>query len=238
VIQLLQNVLIVYALIVNIVDDIIFLFTLIGVVQFYFLDIMGITRYYHEINEKNAILFLVFVVICSVLVFFIAGNNMAVIFNNIFVLGIQIYMIITPLIKFKDFKSKIGTSGKWYYITFISGALLIPIAIYTNSLGYKWGVYDAESTFIIFLFHTPVLIAHMFLILFIVHLEYISTNEKKNDLKDKYSHNLGNIMQSISSAQELINNKMISKEEATELEGIIETKIDEASKLIREIREL
>jgi len=45
-------------------------------------------------------------------------------------------------------------------------------------------------------------------------------------------------MQSISSAQELIIEKKTLKEETTELEDIIETKITEASKLIRDIREL
>ena len=88
------------------------------------------------------------------------------------------------------------------------------------------------------MFHIPVLIAHIFVILFIVHLEYVSTNKKKNDLKDKYSHNLGNIMQAISSAQELIDDKNIAKEKTSELNHLIKIKIDEASKLIREIRKL
>ena len=45
-------------------------------------------------------------------------------------------------------------------------------------------------------------------------------------------------MQSIRSAQELVNANLISKEEESELKRVIDTKIDEASELIKEIRTL
>ena len=168
--QLLRNTLYLYVLIFR-MENILFLITLIGFVAYYLLDIMGITSYYREINEKKAIYFLVIVVIFSVLVFFIAGNTMAVSINNIAVLSIQVYMIIAPLFNLEKFKSKVGTGGMWYYITFICGFVLIPITIYTNSRGYSWAVLNADNSFVVYLFHIPVIIAHIFLILFIVHME-------------------------------------------------------------------
>ena len=232
-----QNILAIYLLFMGIADDILFLYCLISVVLYYFLDILGITRYYHDVNEKKASFILIIMIISILLAFLIEGYDTARFISNIFMLGIQGYMIITPLINFKEFKSKIRTSGKWYFITFISSALLIPIVIYTTSLGYAWGVTDAESIFIIFLFYIPVIISHVFLIIFIVHVEYISTIEQKDDLKDKFSHDLGNIMQALYFIEHIIENEGEFENFENKLE-IFKTKLEEASKLITEIREL
>jgi hypothetical protein len=233
----LRNIFIIYVLIADIVTENMFLITIIGVVQYCFLDIMGITRYYREINEKKAFLSLGIYVIFNVSISFIAGTNLASGINNIIVLGIQVYMVIAPIINLGEFKRKIGTSAKWYYITFISGISLIPITIYTNSLGYAWGVHDAENSFIICLFHIPNIIAHIFLILFTVHLEYLSINKKKDDLKDKYSHNLGNILQVLFGIEYFIKNN-VNINEIEDSMGLFKNKLEEASKLIKEIRKL
>jgi len=61
---------------------------------------------------------------------------------------------------------------------------------------------------------------------------------EKNTLKDKYSHDLGNILHSISITYELIKNKKISENELKELYDLLKNKIREASDLVKEIRKL
>jgi hypothetical protein len=107
-----------------------------------------------------------------------------------------------------------------------------------TSMQYGYGAYDADDPIIIMTNYIPIIIATLLMILLLIHLEYNISDKKKFELKDKYSHNLGNIMQAISTANEIINKKEVSKAESTELGELIETKIKEASELIREIREL
>jgi hypothetical protein len=57
-------------------------------------------------------------------------------------------------------------------------------------------------------------------------------------LKDNYSHDLGNILQVISSAFELIEMKGRAESETAELGELLKDKLNEAAKQIREIREL
>ena len=73
----------------------------------------------------------------------------------------------------------------------------------------------------------------------LIHLEYgISTREVRN-LKDKYSHDLGNIMQVIYTATEISNKEEnFQKEILAEMKDLVQDKVKEASDLIKDIREL
>ena len=71
-----------------------------------------------------------------------------------------------------------------------------------------------------------------------MHLEYTLSNREKFDLKDTYSHELGNIMQAIFTTFDLIKTKREPKKDLAELETMLETKLNEASALIKEIRKL
>jgi light-regulated signal transduction histidine kinase (bacteriophytochrome) len=74
---------------------------------------------------------------------------------------------------------------------------------------------------------------------FLVHLEYNISNSQKFQLKDKYSHEMGNILQVIQSSIDLLSQKK-DQNDVDSLEGreLIKTKCQEASTLIREIRDL
>ena len=66
----------------------------------------------------------------------------------------------------------------------------------------------------------------------------IDTLDEKNSLKDKYSHNLGNILHSISITYDLFTMRKSSKEQSDELDKLMKTKIREASDLVKNIRKL
>lgn len=81
---------------------------------------------------------------------------------------------------------------------------------------------------------------------FIALLEkkFYDTLNEKNSLKDKYSHDLGNILHVISMTYDLFNIDSVSnfkkdeKKESNDLDDLIKVKINEASKLVRDIRDL
>jgi signal transduction histidine kinase len=71
-----------------------------------------------------------------------------------------------------------------------------------------------------------------------VHFEYSILTAEKSDLKDKYSHDLGNILQIILGATQLVQ-KQINQEKKYEEKFVkIETNLDKASDLINKIRQL
>ena len=86
--------------------------------------------------------------------------------------------------------------------------------------------------------YVPTISSAVLLIILLVHLEYTTFSREKSELKDKYSHNLGNIMQVIMSSSDFI--KGVTRLEASQKEklDLVEKKCKEAAKLIKEIREI
>jgi hypothetical protein len=145
---------------------------------------------------------------------------------------------ILPLFKIKQFKEFIGKSIRWYYITVGVLISFLPISFFILIQGYGYGLYFTDDIPFIILNYSIGILTHFLLIVFLIHLEYTISIEQQNQLKDKYSHNLGNIMQVIYSSADLY--KRIVKIENIEKDklDLIEKKCKEASKLIKEIRNL
>jgi signal transduction histidine kinase len=81
--------------------------------------------------------------------------------------------------------------------------------------------------------------ASLLLIILLVHLEYTISSRVKNNLKDKYSHDLGNVLQAIRTNCELARlRKMLSEKELGELDNLLEESNKEAARLINEIRNI
>jgi len=78
----------------------------------------------------------------------------------------------------------------------------------------------------------------IFILIYSIHLEYDILRNQKYRLRDKYSHDLGNLIQVIYSATDLTDvNDDLSKEKAENLE-LIQKKCEEAAKLIKEIKKI
>ncbi|MHA2233613.1 MAG: hypothetical protein ACXAB4_14115, partial [Candidatus Hodarchaeales archaeon] len=103
---------------------------------------------------------------------------------------------------------------------------------------YSYGFYqstDNPAVIVNYLF--AIGITAVILVLFI-HIEYSISQVEKYQLKDKYSHNLGNILQALTSAASLLElRKSRSQEDLLNLE-LIQQKCVEASSLVKEIRKL
>ena len=113
-----------------------------------------------------------------------------------------------------------------------------PVSVFISTKGYGYGVYNATDPIIIMLNYLPTIIGTILTVILYVHLEYTTSTRQKNDLKDKYSHNLGNIMQIITSATDV--SEMHYKQEKDILPNLqlIKEKTEEAAKLIKQIRKL
>ena len=200
--------------------------------------VWGMFKYFLSIQSRLMITIIIFSIIMPVFLYFAISFKISIQFSSL-VLNLTLastYAII-PL-KRKDFKKYIGKSIRWYYATILLFFILIPVSIAISLSGESYGLFDSVNQLLIILNYVPTISSTVLLIILLVHLEYSISTRKKFEIKDKYSHNLGNIMQVIYSASDII--KRIVKPDVNEEEKLelIERKCKEAAKLIDEIRNI
>jgi len=198
----------------------------------------GFIEYYISIPHRIMKLFLLLTTLMTLLLYLIVSLSASMIFG-IIIQNIALFgsFIISPLKK-KKFKEFMGKSIRWYYLTSLTFFFYFPISIFISTKGYGYGVYNATDPIIIMLNYLPTLVGTILLVVLYVHLEYSTSTRQKYELKDKFSHNLGNIMQMITSSTEL--SEMYYKQEKDILPNLqlIKEKTKEAAKLIKQIRKL
>ncbi|MFX1495984.1 MAG: hypothetical protein ACFFBH_00515 [Promethearchaeota archaeon] len=210
------------------------LFFILGVI-FYF---WGFWQYYLIISSRILIALIIISIITPLLLYILIDFNIAMTFSTMIIMLLFLSGYIIPPLKKREFVKYMGKTIRWYYAATVTFVLYFPISIISYTLGYRYGVYFAEEPLIIILYYIPSLGITLLLIVLLVHIEYSISSRHKNDLKDKYSHDLGNIMQAISSAYELYSLKLENIKGSAELDNMLKSKITEAGKLIKDIREL
>jgi len=223
---------------INMVENVFLLMNyLLGPMSIFFL-VSGLSSYYIDISHNKIKLISVVLLIFPLIIYFSVGITLVALYTRIFqFLGI-ILIFVLPFFKYNIFKKKIGKSIRWYYLICFSIVIYIPIAIFSMKNSLFTGLFQSQDITIIVSAYSSIFIMTILIIVFIIHLEYTITSEQENQLKDKYSHKLGNIMQVIYSSADLF--KRISKSENIEKDklDLIERKCKEASKIINEIRDL
>jgi len=198
----------------------------------------GFFIYFTSLPYKLMNLLILITIILTIFLYFLDYTSIAVIFCNGMINVLIISAFIIPLLKKKKLKNYIGRSLKWYYATILLFLSYLPVTIINFVQGYGYGLYNQDNPVIILFNYVPNISASLLLIILLVHVEYNSSASQKFELKDKYSHNLGNILQTISSTFELIIKEAFSETELNKMNKLIMDKIKEASKLLKEIREI
>ncbi|MFW9823281.1 MAG: hypothetical protein ACFFE4_10115 [Candidatus Thorarchaeota archaeon] len=209
---------------------------LLGPLAIFILGV-GLSSYYLNISARK-IQIVTIILIAIPLILNLLGQSILAIYARIFQFFGIIEMFLLPFIKYKTFKERIGKSIKWYYMTCFSIIIYIPLAILSMVTSLTSGSFQSENIIIIVAVYTSVILMTILLISFIIHLEYTISNKQQNQLKDKYSHNLGNIIQVIYSSSDLFRRLYNIEDKNKEKLDLIEKKCKEASKLINEIRKL
>ena len=128
---------------------------------------------------------------------------------------------------------KTRSPSRFLFMLSIIAATIAMFFISLDSFGVEWA----------FVFGNLIVTSYMSVlvvaaIVALLEQEITGTINEKNILKDKYSHDLGNILHSISITYELIKDKEISENELQELYDLLKNKIHEASDLVKNIRKL
>ncbi|MFX0060259.1 MAG: hypothetical protein ACFE85_15770 [Candidatus Hodarchaeota archaeon] len=194
---------------------------------------LGIIYNFKYIQLKIVILLCIIIIIFTILLAILINSRTAIAFSFIIVEISILSLGFLHLIKGRSFIEFIGKSINWYYLTLIFVILLTVISIFQFLKGYPYGLYFSDDYTAVFLNYFTGIGVTILILIFFIHYEYNILKQRQLELKDIYSHDLGNILQAILSATEVMK---LDKDQ--DLMQLIREKSEEAAQLITKIRQL
>jgi len=196
--------------------------------------LIGVISYFRKIPNNMFIILTSIFVIGPILAYSIPSFRSLLSVISLLRLFVTIFFTVIPIIERKRFKKQLSNKTYfWFYITTII-IYLYTVSYFLLTLQGKiyGGIINAPGLeLIIYLF---LLDSTTFLVVILVNqIEYDISSYYKFELKDKYSHDLGNILQRLYTASDLIR-----EEKDLKMLDIIEKNIKEAAELIKEIRDI
>ncbi|MFX1377288.1 MAG: hypothetical protein ACFFA0_15930 [Promethearchaeota archaeon] len=198
----------------------------------------GFYKYYMIVPFKSMLIILIISIIGPFLVYIFIGYSIALTITSISIYTVLMTAYILPPFKKVKFKEYMGRSSRWYYATLSTLFLYFPISAISFLSGQKYGLYSSDDSFLIIIYYISPIVTTGMLNLLHLHLEFTISSREKFELKDKYSHNLGNIMQVLYSSLDLIQMRKKTDNEDQKDLVLVRQKCEEASELIKNIRNL
>lgn len=200
--------------------------------------IWGFFKYFMSVPSRIMISSIALSILLIFFLYFIIDYTTAIRFSVLMIFITTVCGYVIPPLKKQNFKKFMGKSIRWYYIALSTAFIFFPLSLIISFQGFSYGLYDAENSFLIMLNYLPTISSTILLIILLVNLEYRISSGETFQLKDTYSHDLGNIMQVISSSSDLISmSASLNKQEEANLK-LMQLKCKEASALIKHIRKL
>ncbi len=199
------------------------------------LIIYAIISYFQQISNVIVVGSSLFIILTMILLFFLFGLDFAINFTLIIYFLLFITVITSSWREWRNMRNFLGDSLKWFYGSIGFGFIYLINVILITLKGYSFGLYlanDLPSIIIYYFFGIGITIL---IAILTIHLEHSLSYYHKFQLKDRYSHDLGNIMQIILNTVET--QTFSTNEEPVNVQ-LIKKKCTEAGNLIKEIREL
>ena len=221
---------------VDILDLLFAITTLIGS----FLIAVSIIVYFRPISVKSIFLFTLLLLFVPFIVYFLFGvevvANFCIFLSFILVGGL--YAI--GIIERNNFRQRVGQSIKWFYA--IIGTVVVQSFVYIiiTLQGVNLGLssVELENEILVGINNTFSIAVIVLTVVLLIHLENSRMRVDNFQLKDKYSHDLGNILQVMVSAIHFIEKKELPEGEREKITDLLHQKSKEVSRLIQEIRAL
>ena len=199
----------------------------------------GLVSYFREISGKTLVILSITFISVPLIAFLLGFYSIAFNLSAIFLFLIVIVYSLIPLRKIDVFKSELSIKSYYWYLILILSlySLNISYLIFIFQ-GYSFDFYSNEFSIPMFITYLLNNITTIVIFIYSIHLEYDISKIQKFKLKDKYSHDLGNLIQVIYSATDLTNvNDDLNKEKVDNLD-LIQIKCEEAAKIIKEIKKI
>jgi len=200
--------------------------------------LMGLYSYFKRISIKTITIFSVLSIVIPLVNVLINIIHINMNFSTAMLFIIVFFYSFLPLRKIEVFKKDLSIKSFYWYLFFVF-TIYIFIVFYVIILiqGYSFGFYSNEFSIPMFFNYFIGIISNMVILIYSIHLEYDISKIQKFVLRDKYSHDLGNLVQVIYSAATLANVDEDLNKEKTENIELIQKKCEEAAKLIKDIKE-
>ncbi|UCE12548.1 MAG: hypothetical protein JSV04_10165 [Candidatus Heimdallarchaeota archaeon] len=204
------------------------------------LIVMGILSYFRFVPGRIMFIISLVYLIFPLIFYSLFGDVLAL--SLAMTLNFATYVVISLLViyKGKEIHQTIRGGVKWVYITLITVFIyiLVSFILIFSVEDYTYGLYYSSDNFAIMSNYLVGILLTILIIVILIHLERGIADEGKTQLKDRYSHDIGNILQIIVTAASVIE----MKGELDDLDkpnlNLIQAKCNEAGELIKEIREL
>ncbi|MFO8055508.1 MAG: hypothetical protein R6U19_10150 [Bacteroidales bacterium] len=202
------------------------------------LFILGFLSYFLKIKTKHLVMPFILISLPALFLILLA-NYYATVSYFIFISGIILISgLLIPVFNYTRFKIRFGGSIKWYFLLATLTVVQIVISLIMGFMDYEFSLQQVEVIPYEIVDYLLTIINTILLLILVIHLEYNITNEEKYAIIDKYSHNLGNIIQTFYSACQLRVLRNLPEEKINELKNLQYEKLEEARKLIDEIKKL
>ncbi|MHA2224548.1 MAG: hypothetical protein ACXAC8_05060 [Candidatus Hodarchaeales archaeon] len=201
---------------------------------------VSIVLYFRSITINQIRILSSILAITPLLFYFGFGLEAAVNISLIFSYIIVGSLYFVGILEIKAFREQVGKSIGWFYGLIAVGILHFIVFLLFNFQGINLGTYTAhiENDTVLMINNSISIGILVITAILLIHLENSRSYHFNYELKDKFSHDLGNIMQVIVSLMPLLqNNESIGEERDSAME-LLNQKCEEASDLITEIRSL
>ena len=200
-----------------------------------FLLVLAITSISRDYTNKTKLGgFLAILVSFPFILYLGMGLRITNIFFSMILFLANVCIIFINKLAGEDFVQKAGNSYKWILLLRVIVSLQILFIFYLMLIGESYGLYDSNNVFLVILNYGIGISLGIVIVILIIHIEHSVITHQKNFLKDTLTHDIGNILQIINSATEMLS----VPEKSVEKTNLILKKSQEASKLINEIKDL
>jgi hypothetical protein len=205
-----------------------------------FIIAISIVVYFRHVPVSFVFSFTLFLLAIPIFIFVFFGVEIAVnfcIFLSFITVG-GLYSI--GIIERKSFKAQAKESIKWFYAIIGTAILQFVVYLYISIQGINLGLssIELENEVLVGINNSFSIAILVLTVVLLIHLENTRSILYNFQLKDKYSHDLGNILQVMVSAFHIIEEKEIPADEREKIINLLNQKSQEVSDLIQEIRNL
>jgi len=225
---------------IGVISEILLLLNAILSAEGLMLIFMGVLSYFRFVPGKIMFLVTLFYLIFPLAAYGLFGETLAL--SSAVAMIFVSYVVISLMIIFKrkEINRTIGGGAKWVYLALISVIcyLILSFILMFSVEDFSYGLYYSTNIPAIISNYTVGILLTILIIVLFIHLERGIAYRDKDQLKDKYSHNIGNILQIIISAASIIEMRGTLDESEKPNIYLIQEKCNEAGELIKEIRDL
>ncbi|MFX0074138.1 MAG: hypothetical protein ACFE96_01745 [Candidatus Hermodarchaeota archaeon] len=166
--------------------------------------LIGLHAYFREIQVKTLIALSIIFTFIPLIAFFLGFYSISLNISFIFLFFVVLFYTLLPLGRLEMFKTKLTFKSLFWYLILVVVIFMMVISyIIFVFQGYSYGFYSDEFSIPMFINYFIGNLGTLVILIYYIHLEYDLSKIQKYELRDKYSHDLGNLIQVIYSATDL-----------------------------------